>query len=85
MDHQLNQTTTTMAKYHITIESDYWTRNVTGFMQLSPEQRSQTIRQTTDRIQEFLEREDVPGTAQLMITDETVKVDPLGDVTVACQ
>lgn len=72
-----------MAKYHITIESDYWTRNVTGFLQLSPEQRSQTIRQTTDRIQEFLEREDVPGTAQLMITDETVKVDALGDVTVA--
>jgi hypothetical protein len=70
-----------MAKYHVTIESSHWTGQFPGFLDLPVHSRSQLVRKEVERIQNFLESEMPEGTVSLLVTDQSVVIDPLhGDI-----
>lgn len=68
-------------KYHVTIEADYWPKNVPDWEELRPAQRSARIREHCDRISEFLNDTLPTSTVRILVTDSTITIDPLlGDV-----
>lgn len=72
-----------MSKYHVTINADHWERNHPGFLGLSAKERTAIIRREVDFIQGFLEGEVPQGSVSLLVSDETVIIDPLhGDIDV---